>query len=194
MSFADDAQVVVEQLDDTNWGVRRAFEYRGAEQTFRVPVGQATDFASVPRLFVWFLPRYGRYTKAAILHDYLWRELACKGDIAYVDADGLFHRAMREAGVPFLQRWIMWGAVRWGALVKPGGRRGWLRQAPKLLAVSVIALPMVVPPAVVVGASLVVFTVVEALVWVPLKVVEVVKRARGARAKVANPPGITWKV
>lgn len=189
-----DAKVVVEQADDTNWILREALDYGGERESFHVPVGQGTDFASVPRVFVWFLPRYGRYTKAAILHDYLWRELACKGRLSYVDADGLFHRAMRELGVPFLQRWILWGAVRWGALVKRGGRQRWLGQAPKLLAVTAVALPIVLPPAIAVAAALVVFNVLEALVWVPLKLVEKVKRARGERAKVANPPDITWKV
>lgn len=189
-----DATVVVEQIDDTNWRLRESLDYDGAERSFHVPVGQGTDFASVPRVFVWFLPRYGRYTKAAILHDYLWRELACRGELSYVDADGLFHRAMRDLGVPFLKRWILWGAVRWGALVKLGGRKGWLREFPKLAAITLVALPIVVPPAVVVGVALVVFYVIEVMVWVPLKVVEVVKRARGARAKPTNPPHLTWKV
>jgi hypothetical protein len=42
---------------------------------------------------VWFLPRYGRYTKAAILHDHQWRDLATNGEISWVDADALFRRA-----------------------------------------------------------------------------------------------------
>lgn len=30
-----------------------------------------TDLASVPRVMTWLFPRYGQYTKAAVLHDYL---------------------------------------------------------------------------------------------------------------------------
>ena len=35
--------------------------------TFEVPAGFDTDFASVPTPFTWLVPRYGLYTKAAIL-------------------------------------------------------------------------------------------------------------------------------
>jgi hypothetical protein len=188
-------KVKVEEVDDNNWRLLEGFDYRGNVETFHVPAGQATDFASVPRVFAWFMPRYGRYTKAAILHDYLWRELAAHGELRYVDADGIFRRAMRELDVPFLRRWILWGAVRIGALVKPGGRRGWLRQAVPLLLVSIVALPIVLPPAVLAGLALVVFLAVEAIVWVPLKLVEIVKRQTpGARVKEVNPPGLTWRL
>lgn len=187
------ARMIVEQLDDVNWRLHQPFSYSGAHETFDVPLGQGTDFASVPRVFVWFLPRYGRYTKAAILHDYLWRERAAKGLMAYVDADGLFRRAMADLGVPFLQRWIMWGAVRWGALVKPGGRRGWWGQAPKLFLVTLAAAPVLVPAAVV-GLALAGFYLVEFVLWVPLKLVEMVKRRRRGRVKPANLPDPTWKV
>src|SRR5262245_18238032 len=30
-----------------------------------------TDLASVPRCLTWLFPRYGKYTKAAVVHDYL---------------------------------------------------------------------------------------------------------------------------
>ena len=76
MPFNEGSQVDVEQVGDTNWKLTRSLEYQGRTDHFVVPAGMLTDFASVPRLFVWFLPRYGRYTKAAILHDYLWRERA----------------------------------------------------------------------------------------------------------------------
>ncbi len=172
------AEVVVGQIDDTNWSLREAFDYEGSLETFHVPVRQETDFASVPKLFMWFLPRYGRYTKAAILHDYLWRERASKRTLDYVDADGIFRRAMRDLGVPFMKRWIMWAAVRWGALLKPGGRKGWLKEAPRVLLVTAVALPIVLPPAVLVAAALFLFYLVELIVWVPLKAVERVKAAR----------------
>jgi len=189
------AKVVVEQVSDNNWLLREGLDYTGKFETFHVPVGQGTDFASVPRVFVWFLPRYGRYTKAAILHDFLWRERASKGTLDYVDADGTFRRAMRELGVPFLRRWILWSAVRWGALLKPNGRKGWLKEAPRVLLVSAVALPIVVPPAVVVGAAILVFQMVELVVWVPLKLVELVKEATAPdTAKQANLPDLDWRL
>lgn len=190
----DEAVVQVEQVDDKNWKVLEGFRYEGKLRPFDVEAGQSTDFASVPRLFVWFLPRYGRWTKAAILHDHLWRNAVGKGEIAYIDADGLFRRAMRDLDVPFLKRWIMWGAVRWGALLKPEGRKGWLREAPRVLLVSLLALPIVLPPAVLVAVALVVFFLVECVVWVPLKAVELAKRRLGRPAKKAVGPKLTIKM
>ena len=89
MPFPEDAEVVVKQLDEEEWEVRTALRYTGKKESFEVPVGQRTDFASVPRPFVWFLPRYGSYTMAAILHDYMWRERAAAGEMDWVDADGV---------------------------------------------------------------------------------------------------------
>lgn len=193
--FSSGAKVVVEQVDDTNWKVREGFSYRGKSETFSIGVGSETDFASVPRIFVWFLPRYGRYTLAAVLHDYLWRQRASTGAMDYIDADGLFRRAMRELDVPFLRRWIMWAAVRWGALFKPGGRRGWWREAPRVLLVTVVAVPFLLPPAVVVGVSLGAFYLLEALLWVPLKAVQAAGRPRDqADSKQVNPPTFEWRL
>lgn len=141
MPFSDDAEVVVKQIDDENWEVRQVLRYEGQTDSFMVPIGSPTDFASVPRVFVWFLPRYGSYTMAAILHDYLWRARAAKGTMDWVDADGVFRRAMRELDVPFLRRWIMWAAVRWVALFKQRGRKGWWPEAFRVLLFSLLALP-----------------------------------------------------
>lgn len=188
----DECVVRVEQVDDQNWKLLEGFEYQGKRQLFVVPDGQPTDFASVPRLFVWFLPRYGRWTKAAILHDHLWRSQVGQ-TMEYLEADGMFRRAMRDLDVPFLRRWIMWGAVRWGALLRPGGRTGWLREAPRVLLVSILALPIVLPPAVLVALALLLFFLAECIVWAPLKVAELVKVRAGKDAKKAVVPKLTRK-
>ncbi len=197
MGFSENCVVVVEEVDDKNWKVRQAYSYTGERDTFHVAVGQETDFASVPRVFVWFLPRYGRYTKAAILHDHLWRDLAAEGKLDFIDADGTFRRAMRELEVPFLKRWIMWAAVRWGALAKPRGRHRWWREAPRVLLVTVFALPFVLPAAVVILASLLAFTIFEGIVWVPLKISEKLKLRFGKRppaeVKQVNAPAFEWR-
>src|SRR5262245_24845797 len=108
MPFESD--VVVREVDDNTWELVEPLRYVGNNDRFLVPDGFRTDFASVPRVFVWLIPKYGRYTKAAILHDFLCEESKA-GRFDRDDADGLFRRAMRELGVPFLRRWIMWGAV-----------------------------------------------------------------------------------
>ena len=193
--FSPGAKVVVEEIDDQTWRVREPFSYTGATETFTVPAGMDTDFASVPRVFVWFLPRYGRYTLAAILHAYLGEQLASTGAIDYIDADGTFRRAMRELNVPFLKRWIMWAAVRWAALVKPGGRNGWWRESWRVVLVTIVALPIVLPAAAVVTVALAAFYLVEAVVWVPLKISESVKQALGRPTpKQVNRPTFEWRL
>jgi hypothetical protein len=196
--FSERAEVVVEQLTAEEWKVRKQFSYRGKYDTFHVRVGNTTDFASVPRIFVWFLPRYGRYTLAAILHDYLWRHRASAGEMNYIDADGTFRRAMRELGVPFLTRWIMWAAVRWGALLKPRGTRGWWRESWRVLLITLFALPFVLPAGIVVGVSFAAFQLVELVLFLPLKAHEKTKERRkrrhpGIDVKQVNAPAFAWK-
>ena len=91
-----------------------ALNYQGERDLFKVPAGFVTDFASVPGLFTWLVPRYGRFTKAAILHDFLCDE-AKEGRFIRSQADGIFRRVMRELGVGFIRRWVMWAAVRLGS-------------------------------------------------------------------------------
>ena len=66
-----DGDVLVRQVDAKQWELREPVVYQGAQETFTVPTGFRTDFASIPRLVVWLIPRYGLYTRSAILHDYL---------------------------------------------------------------------------------------------------------------------------
>lgn len=178
--FDDDARVVVQQHDDEQWIVWEGFSYRGRSDTFTVPRGMCTDFASVPRPFVWYLPRYGPYTLAAVLHDHLWRDLAATGKLRYIDADGIFRRAMRELDVPFFHRWVMWAAVRWGALVKPGGRAGWSEEAPRVLLLTLLAAPVMVAPVVAILVTLLHLYLVELVLWVPLRVAERLRSSTSA--------------
>jgi len=195
MPFPDDSKVDVNQFDDDNWRLLRDLDYQGKIDSFRAPAGMLTDFASVPRVFVWFLPRYGRYTKAAILHDYLWRELASRDEMSWIDADATFRRANRELGVPFLRRWILWAAVRYGALVKKGGTKHWWREAPRVLLVSVVAIPIVLPPAAVILVALVLFFLVEMVLYGVLRVAEQIRAVIGRpTGKTVNMPRLTYKL
>jgi Protein of unknown function (DUF1353) len=195
MSFTPESEVRVKELEESDWELLGVLEYKGNRDRFEVPEGMETDFASVPRVFVWFLPRYGRYTKAAILHDYLWREAVPAGELTLAQADGIFRRAMWELGVPFLRRWMMWGAVRIGALVKPGGRKGWLRDSWRVIPLLLLALPIVGPPALVILVALTVFYLVELLVYVPLKLFGRKARApQDPAAKDVNAPELELKL
>ena len=187
MPFTGD--VVVRELaaaDGSRWRLEEPLSYTGRDETFVVPVGFTTDFASVPQALTWLVPRYGRYTKAAILHDHLWR-LCAEGRFAWADADGLLRRAMRELDVPFLRRWLMWGAVRLAAITTRQFSSLWT-QGPgalaALLLVAVLGIAYVAAPVVVVVAFTLVFAGAEALVWVVLKALA---RRRPTRKQVNRP-------
>ncbi|HEY1347234.1 MAG TPA: DUF1353 domain-containing protein [Streptosporangiaceae bacterium] len=192
--FAPGSTVDVRQVSDQDWETLRTLTYYATDEDFEVPLHKRTDFASVPRTFVWFIPRYGRYTKAAILHDYLCSVEVRDGRIDRIDADGIFRQAMRELGVPFLRRWIMWAAVRLGALTTPAGRKRWWAEAWRVALVAAVALPIVAPAAVVIVLTLPVFYLVELLAWIPLKVVHGIRENRHQPAKTVNRPTLRWKL
>lgn len=191
--FLEGTVVDVEEINDLKWQLLKGINYQGNVDLFQVPVGQETDFASVPRLFVWFLPRYGRYTKAAILHDYLWNVEVPKG-LSRLDADGVFRQAMRELEVPFLRRWIMWAAVRWAALFKHDGRTGWWKEALRVLAVTFLALFIILPPLIPILVSLLTFYVMEWIAWIPLKCGQMARAKTRLPAKKVNKPKFTWSL
>jgi uncharacterized protein DUF1353 len=131
-----------------DWLMRAPLSWTG---TFRGQIGRilvpaspdvpfVTDLASVPRALTWLIPRYGMYTKAAVVHDYLCQNVgrdtvevfatpSTAGDSGAApsqsreiriadrsDADEVFRLVMTELGVPWARRWLMWGAVSWATL------------------------------------------------------------------------------
>lgn len=76
--------------------------------TITVPAGATTDFASIPWFLHWVLPKTGRYSKAAVLHDYLYRSHARTRK----EADHIFNEAMAVLGVAKWKRVMMFSAVR----------------------------------------------------------------------------------
>ena len=160
----DSPTITVRRASDQLWEVVEPMVYRGQRDTFVVPAGFLTDFATVPRVVVWLIPRFGRYTLAAVLHDWLITVGLADGILSSRDADGLFRRVLRELDVPPVRRWLMWCGVRWGAVVQPLRRPGWWRDAPRVLALSVLAAPVVVPPAVVIAGALALYAAVESAV------------------------------
>ncbi len=94
----------------TLWELTEALEYYSAilGRTLIVPVGFRTDIASVP-WFVWsFVPPTGRYSRPAVVHDYLYRA----GNVSRAQADAVFCEAMLVEGVVWWRRWVVWAAVR----------------------------------------------------------------------------------
>jgi hypothetical protein len=156
--------LTVSRVDADTWELVDELVYQGRCERFVVPAGFRTDFASVPRVVTWLVPRFGAYTLAAILHDWLCSEGIRSGAVTSREADGIFRRVMRESGVSVLRRWLMWAGVRWGALTDERRRAGWVFSAPGVLAITVLAAPLIVPPGIVILPSLLVFAVAERVV------------------------------
>ena len=119
-----------------------------------------------------------------MLHDWLLDKE--KPPVSRIDADGIFRRALRELGVPFLRRWIMWAAVRLGGWGKQPGFDG-IREALAFVLILVGAVAFVLPAALLVLLFLALFTVLEILAWVLLKLAP----ARD-RSKELNAPSFPW--
>lgn len=84
------------------------------------PSESPTNLASVPPFMRWFESSYGRHTLAALIHDELIGDEANGGALnSDTLADRFFRQMLGASGLPFVKRWIMWGAValrtRWAA-------------------------------------------------------------------------------
>lgn len=103
--------VLVIQPDDDgkNWRLVEPFEYESSIGTISVPAGFKTDFASIPQAFWNILPPWGKYGKAAVVHDYLYRT---PGAASKPIADAIFLEAMKALHVSWLVRYAMFVAVR----------------------------------------------------------------------------------
>jgi hypothetical protein len=80
-----------------------------------VPAGFVTDFASVPQFFWSVLSPHDRYSKAAIVHDYLYWTQACTRE----QADNLLDIAMTESNVSFWKQCSIYEGVHFR------GERAW---------------------------------------------------------------------
>lgn len=97
--------------DGDYWLLLAPLTYQGKYETFVIPAGFRTDFASVPHALTWLVPRTGIFNRAAVLHDHLCRH---PRPVSLKDADGIFRRVLRELGVGPVRRWIMYAGVRIG--------------------------------------------------------------------------------
>jgi len=79
--------------------------------TIAVPAGFVTEFASVPRVLWTELSPVGAHERAAIVHDYLYWFQPCERE----ETDNLLMIAMRQDGVPDLQRGAVYTGVRMGS-------------------------------------------------------------------------------
>ncbi len=154
----DEAVFVLERLDRKHYRIREQFEYvdhLGVVYTVPANVDFAsnkTDMASVPLFLTWLVPKDGRHTPAALLHDALiggtqgTDYLTSTGtQVDEAHADYVFREAMKDLGVEQVRRWLMWTAValRTASHTQDGGeqKKRWIPIG--VAAVATVALALV---------------------------------------------------
>lgn len=166
----DNPHVLVEAVDGRRWRLQRPLKYEGApgyeHQCYEVPghpvTGYVTDLTSSPRVTHFIAPVSGIHSPTSVLHDWLITDALPAGIISAVDVDGLFRRSLKDQGIGPVKRWIWWAGVRWGALGSKARRAGWWRTAPQLALVTIgLCVPLVLIPALVNGAFLVLYGIAE---------------------------------
>lgn len=76
-----------------------------------IPTGFVTDFASIPQsLWSFGLSPHGQYSRAALVHDYLYWSQGCKRE----QADRLLVIAMKESKVGAFDEWVIYKGVDLG--------------------------------------------------------------------------------
>lgn len=111
-------ELVVKPVNGSEWSLTEVLQYyhEQSDSYFHVPVGFTMDLASIPRLVTWLFPIHGRYTRAAVVHDWLYanKGVVPAGIFLRADADKIFLDAMKELGVNWFTRQAMYRAVRLG--------------------------------------------------------------------------------
>lgn len=101
------------------------------QESITVPAGFVTDMASIPPALRSFLNLFGRYGRAAVVHDYLYWSGVC----TRTQADNLLMIAMKESQVSPFQRFAIYQGVH------GGGKGPWRQNEAERLA----GKPKVVP-------------------------------------------------
>ena len=112
MSRFTNALLVAPLSDGKSWVIVGDFGYdigeEGSSEKVDVERGFVTDFASVPRVLWWVLPKWGLYGNAAVIHDWLYWEQSTSRK----RADDLLLEAMEVLEVPSLKKKAIYSAVR----------------------------------------------------------------------------------
>lgn len=106
-------KLTVNHLDDgISWEVAKPFIYRIgspiSKELIIVSKGFITDFASIPKIFWSILHPTGKYGKAAVLHDFLYKT----GIFSREKSDKIFLEAMGVLKVGWFVKHLIYGFVR----------------------------------------------------------------------------------
>ena len=97
--------------------------------TAAVPAGTATDLASVPRWLRSGIGKTGPHVKAAVVHDWIYRDPDHLG-FTRAEADRLLHGLALAEGMNRVRAFLMWAGVRafgwhaWGKGTRSGSSSG----------------------------------------------------------------------
>ncbi len=100
---------VVVLLDDKD-RLTKPYKVRLDLDEFEIPEGFETDYSSVPRLPVVYLWLGGRGKRAAVVHDYIYRQ----GRYPQSVCDDYFYLLLRYTGVDRLSAWAFLRGLRIG--------------------------------------------------------------------------------
>ena len=118
--------------DGKNWTLLDAVPYsiKATGESGEVPRGFVTDFASIPAAARGILEPYGRYGRAAVVHDYLY----WKNEEPRERADLAFKELLEASGTPFGLRDAMYRAVRrFGQSSWNRNRKEWEQGLPRII-------------------------------------------------------------
>lgn len=112
-------ELIVKPVHDDEWEMVEPLLYVHGDKRIQVPSGFRMDLASIPRVLTWLFPVHGRYTRAAVVHDWLYanKGIVPAGIFLRADADKIFLDAMKELGVGWFTRQAMYRAVRLGGWI-----------------------------------------------------------------------------
>ena len=130
MSRFTEPLVVTPRPDGKTWIILSDFGYEigeeGSGDVIDVNIGFPTDFASIPRPLWVFLPRWGKYGNATVIHDYLyWEQPRSRKE-----SDDILLEGMNVLEVGYIKRYAIYWAVRLG-----GWLAWWRNKGRKLRAI-----------------------------------------------------------
>lgn len=96
------------------WEVEERYTTSVLGNDIIIEKGFVTDLATVPRIIWWFIPPFGRYTEAAVVHDYLY----LYSELPRAKCDEVFLALMLKNNTSYYTAKIMYLGVRWFGWLK----------------------------------------------------------------------------
>ena len=110
MDYFEDI-LVIPSKDGSKRKLVRALDVKIGNLNIHIPEGFETDYASIPRGFWGLLPPFGKYLRAAIVHDFLYSIHNTYG-INKTIADKIFYNLMITDNTNKIKAWLMYKAVQ----------------------------------------------------------------------------------